>query len=104
MRSTYSLSFLEGTNVLSRKREPFALFSLTREPTMPISLNARRIICLDDVNWLELFGKLDADLAFPSQRIIGATDFVLPTGAMFQKVNEPNLDVRKRFLIRRLLL
>jgi len=51
---------------------------------MPISLNTSRIIRLDDMNWLELLRKLNANFSFAAQRIHSSTNFVFATRTMLQ--------------------
>lgn len=98
-RSVDLLPPFECSNILSRKREPFALLSLARKSTMPAGFNPSRIIRLDDVNRFDLLWKLDADLALPSEPVICTADFVFTTSAVLEKVDIANNSIIARHLI-----
>ena len=57
---------------------------------MPVRLDTRRIVRLDDMNRFDLLGEFNADLTLSSKPIIRTADLVLTTRAVLNKVDVPD--------------
>ena len=68
---------------------------------MPVCLDPCWIVCLNDMNWLDLLGELKANLSLSSKFVVGATDFVLTPSTVFDEVDKTKVlflvTTRRRF-------
>src|ERR1043165_8554115 len=83
----HELPALESCDIRRIEFNPLTILALVCKSLVPIHLYANWVIRLDDVNRLGPLRKLDCYLARPSERVIRATDLVLPARAVLEEVN-----------------
>ena len=86
---------LEGTNIFGSECEPFALFAFGSKASVPIVLDARRVVRLYVMDRLQLLGKLDRDFSFSPQSVVRPADLVLSARTVLEEIDIADREKRR---------
>src|SRR5437868_1107593 len=88
--ASHELPAAKRGHVFGPELEPLAVFPAICEASVPVPLDAHRIVCLDEVDGRGSLGQLDCDLPLATAEGIRAPDLEVRT--RLEEVDGPELD------------